>query len=177
MFDLMLDLETFGVGPNSIIVQLGACYFNRETGEIGKTFCQNIDANTAEHAGLTLDSETIYWWLAQAKEAQLSILSEPRLPIAEVLQDFTDFAIDAQHVWSHATFDFVILVNTYKKVGLAFPFNHRMAKDIRTLLDLANIDTKQYKREGIHHTALDDCKHQVKYCCDCFKTLKGVKNA
>jgi hypothetical protein len=174
MNDLMLDLETFGVSPNSIIVQLGACYFNRETGEIGKTFCENIDTPSAQGYGLTIDASTINWWLSQSKNAQESILKEPRTNIKIVLEQFQEFAIDATQVWSHATFDFVILLNAYNKVGLKFPFHYRAPRDIRTLTDLANIDPKSYKMQGLEHNALEDCKHQVKYCCDCFKKLKGI---
>jgi len=41
--DIMLDIETMGIRPTSAIVQLGACYFDRITGEIGDKFFMRTD--------------------------------------------------------------------------------------------------------------------------------------
>jgi len=46
-------------------------------------------------------------------------------------------------------------------------------KDIRTLVEIANVAPQKTERVGIAHNALDDCLFQVKYCVRCFKKLKG----
>jgi len=38
MKDVMLDVETLGTKSTAAIIQIGACYFDRETGEIGDKF-------------------------------------------------------------------------------------------------------------------------------------------
>ncbi len=43
MRDCMIDFETLGTGPDAAIIQVGACYFDRVTGEIGATFKRNFD--------------------------------------------------------------------------------------------------------------------------------------
>lgn len=175
MKDLMLDLESLSTNYDGLVIQIGGAYFDRETGEIGRTFCQNIDISKGIKYDLKLKPETVHWWLAQSKEAQESILKDPK-PIEEVLENFAEFAKDAKYVWSHATFDFVMLKNTYRIVGIKYPFSYsRAARDIRTLVDLAKVSVRKIEREGLHHNALDDCKYQVKYCVAAFNSLKGRK--
>tara|TARA_R110000851_G_scaffold45642_6_gene111582 strand:- start:33 stop:362 length:330 start_codon:yes stop_codon:yes gene_type:complete len=37
---------------------------------------------------------------------------------------------------------------------------------------LTQIQTKDYKFDGIKHNGIDDCKHQIKYCSDAYRSLK-----
>lgn len=177
MKDMMVDLETLGNGENKCIVQIGACYFDRHTGEIGQTFKCNVDALSATKEGFQLDAPTVYWWLSQSDAARASILAEPRLPLREAMQTFSEFAAEAKCVWSHATFDFVTLMETYRKLGVSPKFSHRTARDIRTLVDLMGISISSVPREGVHHDGLDDAIHQVKYCMLAFEKLDQLKLA
>ncbi len=61
MKDLMLDIETLDVKTTAVITQLGACYFDRYTGKIGRTFLQNISVGSCLMYGLTVDEQTINW--------------------------------------------------------------------------------------------------------------------
>lgn len=160
MRDMMLDLESFGTRNTLAICQIGACYFDRNTGEIGETFKINVDAGTSGD----LDADTVYWWLSQSKEAQNSILELPRVSELAALTLFNAFAINAKHIWSHATFDFVGITAAYKRHNLKPTFKYSSAKDIRTLVDLSGITIDKTPRTGLHHDALADCEHQVKYC-------------
>lgn len=176
MKDLMLDLETFDNAPNSVIVQIGACYFDRCTGDIGDTFTVNIDPRDSVKYGFSIGADTVCWWLDQSKEAQTSILDTPSLPVSDSLDLFNAFAKKARHVWSHATFDFVIIMNHYEKMNIKPKFHYRSARDIRTLVDLVGgLDWSEYKRVGTHHNALDDCIYQVKYTVDAMRKLGVVK--
>lgn len=170
--DLMVDLETFATGPDALIVQIGACYFDRVTGEIFETFKANINPS-GESVG-QVDVHTVMWWLKQSKAAQESILAEPRVEFKKALQDFKDFSSRANCIWSHATFDFVILQNSFKRCGIR-QFNYKSARDIRTLVDLAG-QIPQQTRDGVHHDALDDAIFQVKYCVACLNKITGEKN-
>ena len=42
MNDLMLDIETLGTTYNAVVVQVGAIYFDRLTGDIDAGICLNI---------------------------------------------------------------------------------------------------------------------------------------
>lgn len=176
MKDVMLDFETMGNGKNAAVVQIGACYFDRVTGEIGKTFECNIDLESCIKSGGELDASTVQWWLSQSPEAIQSILANPKYTIQDSFNGLNDFLGDCKAIWSHATFDFVILQETLKRLGIKPKFRYSHARDIRTLVDIANIKTKPLVREGLHHNGLADCKHQVKYVTAALNYLKGALN-
>lgn len=169
MKDLMVDIETLGTGTNSVITQIGACYFDRNTGEIGETFLVNIRIQDCLDNGLTVDGGAIKFWFEQDQQDFL----EAPIDLTKALGQFSQFCKKDTLAWAHATFDFPILMNAYRTVKQGLPFHYRSMRDIRTLVDLSNVSYKRYEREGTHHNALDDCKHQVIYCSGCFKALKG----
>lgn len=176
MKNVMLDFETFGNGKNACVVQVGACFFNKGTGEIGKTFLQNVDAKSAVRSGADMDAEPIYWWLKQSKEAIESVTKPPLMDIRDVFSELNDFLEDVDNIWSHATFDFVILQETLKRLNIKPKFSYRSARDIRTLNYLSKVSTKEpmFVRQGIHHSALDDCIFQVTYCVHAMKMLGSL---
>lgn len=167
MKDLMLDIETLGTRPTSVICQLGACYFDRQTGEIREKFLQNIEIGSALMAGLTIDQSTVDWWKEQDEQTWHTGLVD----IWSVLQLFSDFCKGVKSIWSHATFDVPIVQNAYQMCSIKLPWHYRAAKDIRTLVDLTNPEFKPDK-ELKTHNALDDCLYQVKYCVGCFNKLR-----
>jgi hypothetical protein len=177
MTEIMVDLETLGNKENKLIVQIGACFFDRKTGDIGRTFKINIDAISAENAGLQLDAKTVYWWLAQSDAARQSIIAEPRVEIREALKQFSEFCVGVKAVWSHATFDFVAIMQTYQKLNMPPPFSYKAARDIRTLTDLYKVTVDGANRQGTHHDGLDDALHQVKYCMEAFKKIQELEQA
>ncbi len=177
MNNVMIDLETLGNGENKCIVQIGACYFDRLTGDIGQTFKCNVDAKSATDAGFQLDAQTVYWWLAQSEAARASILEDPKLPVEVALKKLNAFLAPAKYIWSHATFDFVTVMETYRKLNIKPAFSYRTARDIRTLMDLFNITVDKTEREGVHHDGLADAIHQVKYCHKAFVKLDQLQSA
>lgn len=177
MKDVMIDLETLGNGENKCVIQIGACYFDRNSGEIGETFKCNVDAKSAVQEGFELDAQTVYWWLAQSDAARASILADPKLPIREAFANLNIFLTNAKTIWSHATFDFVTIMETYRKLDIKPLFSYRTARDIRTLMDLLNVSVDKINREGVHHDGLADAIHQVKYCMEAFKKLNHLRQA
>lgn len=173
MTDVMVDIESFGNGKNACIVQVGAIYFDRQTGELGESYAANIDARTAVSSGAELDADTVYWWLSQGADAIKSITAQPLQDIRVVMNQLNGFLCDAKAIWSHATFDFVVLTETYRRLEIKPRFHYRACRDIRTLVDMAGVSTKSFVREGIHHSALDDCKYQITYCVEALKRLSG----
>lgn len=170
--DMMVDIETLGTGPNSVITQIGACYFDRNTGEIGETFLVNIRIQDCLDKGLIVDGGAIKFWFEQDHKDFL----EAPIDLGKALGHFKQFCKKDAIVWAHATFDFPRIAEAYRTIKQSLPYSYRNTRDIRTLVDLSNVPYKKYKREGVHHNALDDCKYQVLYCCECFKALKGAKN-
>jgi hypothetical protein len=173
MKDVMLDFETFGNGENKCVGQIGACYFNNSTGEIGKTLKINVDATSHVRKGAIIDADTVYWWLQQSAESRASLIPD-RVDVTQAFLQLNDFLAEAKRVWSHATFDFVTLMDTFKMLGIKPTISYKAGMDLRTLVYLAGEKVNKIAREGTHHYALDDCFHQVKYCV---KSLNAVKTS
>ena len=157
----------------ALFAKWGACQFS-DDGQVGETLCVNVDARSCLAIGMDFNPETIYWWLEQSKEAQLSILKEPRLPITTALVKLNTVAKGTKKMWSHESFDWAILRHHYEKAGIKCLIHHRDAQDLRTLVDLAQTpyDKGQFVRVGIQHNALDDCLFQVKYASAAITRIK-----
>lgn len=172
----MLDFETLGNREGKCLCQVGAVYFNNSTGELGAEFKANIDANSHVQYGAKMDASTVYWWLAQSEQARASILAPPLRNVKEVLNELNEFLRPAKRIWSHATFDFVTLNESLKQCGITPSFRYNTGLDLRTLSYLAGTKVDKVSREGVHHDALDDCKHQVKYCVQGLNAVKTHKS-
>lgn len=177
MKDVMIDLETFGNGPNKCICQIGAVYFDRVTGEMGAEFKANIDAASHVATGAQIDAATVYWWLAQSDAARASVLAEPKEDVRVVMQRFAEFLAPATRIWSHATFDFVTIMDTFRQLNIRHTVSYRAGLDLRTLTYLSGVSVKGFPREGTHHDGLDDAKHQVKYAVAALNAVKANKQA
>lgn len=182
--NVMLDIETYGNNSNSVIVQIGAAIFD-EDGGIIDTFKMNIDPNSSINYGMKMDISTIEWWMAQSDEARNSILDGNRFDLKIALSSFSSFIkknyenfhqseFDPRGVkiWCHATFDEPIMSQAYNLCSLEQPWHYRSTRDLRTLIDLADIDPHSYNKDGVvHHDALDDCIFQIKYATDAMERL------
>lgn len=174
MKDVMIDFETLGNGKDKCVCQVGAVYFDRITGELGAEFKATIHAGSHERYGGKIDARTVYWWLAQLEEARASILTD-RVDILPAFTELNAFLAGAERIWSHATFDFVTLMDTMRQLDITPSFSYKAGLDLRTLVYLAGTSVKAHAREGVHHDGLADAKHQVKYTVDALNAIKGNK--
>ncbi|MGJ1499919.1 3'-5' exonuclease, partial [Sphingobacterium spiritivorum] len=74
MKNVMIDIETLGTKPYSVILSIGAIEFDINTGEIKDTFYRVINTRTSHEAGLLTDLDTIKWWLLQNDESRDKLL-------------------------------------------------------------------------------------------------------
>lgn len=174
MKDLMLDLETMGTGPNAPITQIGACFFDRRTGDIGDKFKINISLSDSEALGFEKDLGAIKFWEKNAHAATFYSDPDP-IDCVTAAMRFTDFlALRKPLIWSHATFDFCLLTNFYHRLQIKPPFMYNVGRDIRTLVDLA---PKYQKDDDLiragAHDALADCIWQVGYVHRAINSLRG----
>jgi len=160
---LMVDIETFSTQHDAAIASIGAVYFDPMTSEIQYKFDQMIDVRTYKNPVLGID--TVYWWLNQSKEAKNSICPASakayrvEYNVGRVLNEFYNFAIEADHIWSHATFDFVIINNNLKNI-INRQLPYKKSRDIRTLQHMAgDIDVDDV---GTAHIAIDDAIYQAR---------------
>ena len=166
MKHVMLDLETMGTRPGSMILSIGAVFFDLD-GKTGEAFYRNIDPQTCTAVGLTVDPQTKAWWMRQSQAAR-DALAVDRRPLAHVVRDFASFFRGSgfcrgEFVWAQgATFDPPLWEAAAAAVGCSTPWKFWNARDTRTVYDICGFDYKSMPREGVYHNALDDCLTQVK---------------
>jgi inhibitor of KinA sporulation pathway (predicted exonuclease) len=159
----MLDLETFGTTPGSAIRSIGAATFSMDGG-VGETFYRNIRDRSCWLAGLTVDMATYKWWQNQSEEARAAFNDDPR-DLLEVVTDFHTWISQnvVKHIWCQgAGFDEPIWTAAAKAVGKSVPWKFWDVRCTRTIYHLSGINQHEIKREGTHHSALDDALHQIK---------------
>lgn len=172
---IMLDLETFGNKPYSVIASIGAVSFD-STGILQK-FYRKIDVESCVQIGLTIDVSTMLWWLKQSAAAREEVVSGT-YSINQALLDFTSFiGKEKATVWGNgAAFDNVLLTCAYEKAQLSVPWSYRNSFCYRTFSRahpiLSNIDNKN------KHNALDDAETQalklIETCEHCNIDLDGM---
>ena len=172
--NIMIDIETLGTGPNSIIATIGAMKFDRTRSlkplEEMTSFYYRIDFESCNSLGMVSEEETVKWWDNQDEKSREEIYGEEnRVPIKQALQELSEFIGNNPYttVWAQGPhFDCTILENAYKKCNLRVPWAFWNVRDCRTLFDIANLRLKNNPGDYPHHSLYD-----------CYKQVKGVKLA
>lgn len=179
MNNIMIDLETMGTGQNSLVIAIGAVFFDPDTGDLGEEFYTNIDWQSGIDAGLEINADTVKWWLEQNSTAIKAILA-PGKQIDTALEYFylwiSANAKSPSYVypWGNgATFDISLLENAYNKVGERLPWKFWNVRDCRTVEYLAKglVNKKDISFVGTQHNALDDAKYQATYISQMIQAL------
>lgn len=180
--DMMIDIETMGEGSDAAIVSIAAVEFNIETGECGRELSLKVSLQSGVSKGMVMDPSTVLWWMRQSDEARAKITDNDGLDLVTALNTLSHFIEDSSrrapiNVWANSPrFDLGILQTAYKKIGCKIPWDFRRERDLRTLESFAPQIRAHTLFEGTPHDPLDDCKHQIKYCCDTWSYIKDNKN-
>ena len=172
MRHIMLDLETLGTKPGSVILSIGAVLFDPKTGELGEEFYTAVSSDSCVGYGLTVDQKTAAWWDKQSDEARVALRAalDPEAPklheaLAAFKQWVQEHSIEKNNrlIWGNgASFDVPLLDAAYEAVRLVPPYEFWGSMCFRTMKNLHR-DVVAPAREGTHHNALDDAKHQARH--------------
>ena len=165
----MIDLETLGTGSNSVVVSVGLVAFNISTGEILAELDIGLNLNQQIKTGGVIDGDTLEFHFAQAPDSIQKMAQRKVLDVKEGLDLISNFikANNITTLWGNgATFDNVILRNLYARHLKVFPLGFWTDRDLRTAVDIYNIEVGAVPFEGIRHYCLDDARHQVKILTD-----------
>jgi 3'-5' exoribonuclease-like protein len=169
--DVMVDLETLGTAPGSVILSIGAVAFNEAQPEAEwKLFNSGaisvMDSRTYE---LTIDEGTLAWWLKQDLVAR-QVLDDALNGNASVLlhaalRDFTAWYPSGTRLWGNgANFDNVLLRSAYSAMGgTAAPWPYYDDRCYRTLKAAFKQFVPELMFQGTRHDALADALHQTRY--------------
>lgn len=176
----MIDLETLGTKHKAVVLSIAAVVFDLETGATGAEFKVDIDVLDSLQNGYVVESETYQWWLRQSKEAHSSLIEGQKkaLSIDDAVIKLLVFVLDnfdsksSCYPWGNsARFDLGLLEMLFHNESVELPWKHSNERDVRTLVALNPEIKANTPFEGVRHTPIDDCKHQIKYCHHTYKSL------
>jgi len=176
--DVMVDLETLAIDKNCVILSIGACQFDIETGNIGNCFYSILDIQKQIDNGRVISASTLKWWINQSihdpKSADI-FNSRTELSLDFVLNSLARFIPKSDtKVWSNgASFDCAVLEQAY---GDNLPWWFSRTRDTRTILDVADLSGGDFEFKGTAHNALADAIHQAKYVSAAWQKLRGIEN-
>lgn len=159
MNGVMLDLETLGNRPGSVIVAIGAVCFGG--GQLGEEFYVRVDPQSCVDVGLEMDVDTVMWWMRQSDEARAEIC-RGGIPLVQALSAFSAWMAGTgeRDVWGNgASFDLPVLGAAYRACRMQQPWpfwRDRCFRTVRALYPHVSLE-----RSGTHHNALDDAKTQA----------------
>jgi len=178
MKHIMLDIETLSTNSNGVVTTISAVQFDLETGKIGAEFDIALKIDQQVKQGAIVDIDTAVWWFSQDIKAITAMLRLKKQDVEFALIAFNNWIsslgipVNDIKLWGNGvSFDNVMIRNLYKRHNIAFIAPYWCDNDVRTLVTLGNIDTRNFEFNGIKHYGIDDCKHQIKYCNTAYKGL------
>lgn len=162
---VMLDLETMGLQPNAAIISIGAVHFGQE--DIFSEFYTSVSLKSCLDHGLTQDQSTVDWWMKQSVEARSAWQTPDAPQLMEALTQFTvwlrSFGSEKEICpWGNgADFDLVLLGSAHRALQVDPPWRYYNHHCFRTMKNMFNVP--DFPRQGTHHNALDDAKHQARH--------------
>ncbi len=164
MQHVMIDLETLGTTPDSIILSIGACRFDLDSDKIDDAaFYTSIAPAEQQKLGRTFSDDTLVWWMQQPAEAR-AVFGEPKESLQSALTDLADwFAVTgAKFIWSNgASFDIPMLNHAYKGFDLESPWEFYDERCLRTFKTLPGMKDLKVPN-ALKHNALQDAIAQAK---------------
>lgn len=173
--DVMVDLETLGTTPGSVVLSIGAVAFNKQE-VFDHTFYAEINTDSSYSYDMTSCPKTLKWWDEQGADARKTLSNCNEGSVDEldvVLTGFKRFLAvnpDVRFWGNGAAFDNVILAAAYEATGIKLPWKFWNDRCYRTLKGL--YPNVPLQRTGTHHNALDDAITQAKHAVAIFQSMK-----
>lgn len=165
---VVIDLETLGTRPGSVILQIGAkAFILHEALDSHENFSITISRVDSLGFGFTTDKETEKWWSGQSESARLGVYNG----IASVAETFTAFDSFMERLYHEATnkgkdlliwgnsndFDLGLLKAYYQRFDWELPWNFRDERDFRTMKELFRESYSVAKNQFTNPSPHDAC--------------------
>ena len=154
MKHVMVDIETLGSAPGSVILSIGAVEFDLKN-TAKNTFYRRINLDSSILSGCTIDPDTVKWWSDQAYDAIHAAFFVPgEVLLCDALPAFGQFVDKNTILWAKGPdFDCVMLKAVYDLLKLPVPWSFRNMRDVRTILTLSGV--KQVENRNAHDAKAD----------------------
>lgn len=176
---VMLDLETLGTKPGSIILSIGACTMDGRF-----TYHQLLKLDEQVNRGMTLDPSTVLWWMAQsdaAREAQ----TETKRPVSNRMHPSAALSAFklwfAEHggngeIWGHGSnFDIPLIEALFRAFDITHPWKYNAVRDTRTVFALVGKKMGDFGTPNpLAHDALSDAIYQAAETNLCLELINNA---
>lgn len=161
--NVIIDLETLGIKPTSIILAIGACTLNKR-----QLFACYIDWKHWNDK-CTLDISTQSWWDKQNPTLKEKVFGGVVEPLS-ALKQFKEFLFYIENltkeevkVWGNgAGFDLSILANAYNSLDIEIPWRYSNERCFRTLKNLFPLKAPLISNPKlVTHDPLDDALNEA----------------
>lgn len=174
MRNIMLDIETLGTEPQSVILAAAAQEFD-DDGPVGDGVFVRFPVQPQLDKGRTVSEATLRFWAEQNQKLFERMLNPQYVNIYRALADLEKYfqrhsdevfaPVDPVVVWANSpNFDAVLMESLFRRFGFTIPWSHRDLRDVRTLRSLAAVkaDWAPYTDiPGEPHDPLYDCRWQI----------------
>ncbi len=169
MQHLMIDIETLGQGPDSVVLSCGAVSFNKDGITDKKEWFLNPQQQL--DLGRKINYDTLVWWNKQSEAARAIFHQNNQVDLTyfcrELATFFTTNCGNGGKIWGNgASFDIPIIESLFASaVSYRVPWifwDHRCFRTVKNMFPL------DVPFEGTKHGALPDAIHQAKYLVKLF---------
>ena len=183
----MLDIETLGIEPNSIVTELGIYTFSKNESYTSASLHGRVGITDQVRAGRTMSSNTLISHFEKNAVNFLEYIDADKSNIGDALSALKLF-VEAEkrkmpgckiYIWANSPiFDIIILKDLYKSLGYPIEetifnedlFKYQTIMDYRTIinlidkedLNLIKQEVESESEEGSYHNALYDAIYQSK---------------
>jgi hypothetical protein len=175
MSEVMIDLETFGLGADAVIMSIGAVKFDLAKGVIeDSAFYASVSIDSNLELGRSISESTVIWWMEQAAEAQ-AVFKEEKIHLREALEQFTEWLGHSKHnVWGNGpAFDLGKIAHAYKQCGWDHPWEFYNERCVRTYRSLPGAKAIPKVTPAVAHHGMHDAYAQAQHIINIYQALFG----
>lgn len=88
---IMIDTETLGRTPGSVVRSVAAIEFNPQTGETGRRKVWKIDLADSIRYGFRIEASTLKWWMMQSDAARRNFVEGAETLLVDFMEELMDF--------------------------------------------------------------------------------------
>lgn len=169
MSHVMIDLETLGTQPGSVILSVGAVLFDptKPVDEcLGDELYMVVSKSSSLDYAMTVSKDTLAWWEKQSPEAKQVLVEaeEGGNDMRDAMVRLARFIPEGAKVWSNgANFDQPLLDVAYNRCATPLPWKYWNSRCYRTIVALYPNEKAVRPATVCAHNALEDAKWQAKH--------------
>lgn len=176
-----LDIETLDTRATAVVLSIGICKFDPlGVDAVGPFEHVALEIGVQARNNRTISSDTFYWWAHQLASMEKSPFPEPYMDVKTGLAQIIDFIYGNSEpmevkgdqpalyqdacVWVRGPhFDWTIVENLAKQVGVEWPIHYAKVRDQRTFCAGEKYLPPENDEVFVFHNARDDAIMQAMF--------------